>query len=150
MRVKRAVWLGLLLAAAMLGRPIAFLVGYFAALVVPDMTVEAGFNTVRLRLPLFLPLMLAMLAARYGFWRALFHRRLSGVATAEAVARYLDAQRYALLALPVTLAVTVLPMEGNVFGMLFFPLLLVAGLVVEPLCVARSIRNSRGASVTSA
>lgn len=119
----------LLVAAAAVGYPPAFLVAYFFALAAPYFSTERGVNVTAPFLPLFLPLLAVLLAARYGLWR-LLRRWFRGAAGDDAASFFLLAHRPALFSLPITAALCFLDMEGNVFGFLVLPILLLLCLTI--------------------
>ena len=123
--LSRTAWAVYALAAAV-GYPPAFLVAYFCTMASPYGTVAHGTNTVSLVLPVFALFAAAVFFARARLWRFLSRRYRSGIPDPWAV--FLIAHRPCLYVLPVTLAVAVMDMEGNVFGFLIFPLLLVLSL----------------------
>ena len=114
--------------AAAVGYPPAFLAAYFLTMAVPYGTTPRGTNTVSLVLPVFALLAAAVFFARYQLWRVLY-RRFRPQARTDAWTAFLLAHRPCLYVLPATAAIAVIDMEGNVFGFMIFPLLLLLSLV---------------------
>jgi hypothetical protein len=133
---------GLYVLAAAVGYPPAFLAAYFLTMAVPYGTIPRGANTVSLVLPVFALLAAAVFLARYQLWRVLARRYRPRITDAWEV--FLLAHRPCLYVLPVTAAVAVMDMEGNVFGFMIFPLLLVLSLVLGILVQRRLWRKTQG------
>ena len=112
--------------AAAVGYPPAFLAAYFCTMASPYGTVARGTNVVSLVLPVFALFAAAVFFARFALWRFLVRRYRSGIP--DPWEAFLVAHRPCLYVLPVTGAVAVMDMEGNVFGFLIFPLLLALSL----------------------
>ncbi|KHK03669.1 hypothetical protein [Desulfovibrio sp. TomC] len=131
--------------AAAVGYPPAFLTAYFCTMASPYGTVARGTNVVSLVLPVFALFAAAVFLARCQLWRILC-RRFRPQAKTEAWEAFLVAHRPCLFMLPLTGAVAAMDMEGNVFGFLVFPLLLVASLVFGFWVQRRLWQSPRGSA----
>ncbi|WP_428562527.1 MAG: hypothetical protein ACP59X_21635 [Solidesulfovibrio sp. DCME] len=124
-RAGRLLWL----AATAIGYPPAFLVGYMLDAGLPFGAIPQGTNVT---LPIF-PILWAILAllayARFRLWR-LLRRWLRHDTGQDAWARFCLAHRPAALCLPLTLPLCFVPMEGNAFGLLIVPVLLLLTLTI--------------------
>ena len=115
--------------AAVAGHPFFFLVAYFVSAAVPGVYIETATNEGHPNLLFFLPLLALLYFLRYGAW--LLKRRLAHRPTPEeALARFARAHKPALFSLPVTAFLSVAPVEGNAFGFVVLPLLLLLSLVI--------------------
>ena len=129
--------------ATALGYPPAFLFGYMLNYGLPFGTIPQGTNVA---MPLF-PVLAAILAlvayARFRLWR-LLRRRIRHDPGENAWQRFYLAHKPAALCLPLTLPLCFLPMEGNAFGFLILPLLLVLTLTIGAWVQVRLWRRVNG------
>ena len=124
-RAARLLWT----TAAVVGYPPAFLFAYLLDFGLPYGTIPMETNVSMPVFPVLAALLAALAYARYRLWRTL-RRRFRRDDGKDAWLRFGLAHKPAALCLPLTLPLCFAPMEGNVFGFLFFPTLLLLTLVI--------------------
>jgi hypothetical protein len=124
-RAARILWT----TAAVVGYPPAFLFAYLLDFGLPYGTIPMETNVSMPVFPVLAALLAAFAYARYRLWRTL-RRRFRHDDGKDAWLRFGLAHKPAALCLPLTLPLCFAPMEGNVFGFLFFPTLLLLTLVI--------------------
>ncbi|MEA5088322.1 hypothetical protein [Solidesulfovibrio sp.] len=124
-RATRLLWT----TAAVAGYPPAFLFAYLLCLGLPYGTIPTATNVAMPVFPILAALLAAVAFARYRLWRTLRrkYRRDDGT---DAWLRFRLAHKPAALCLPLTLPLCFAPMEGNAFGFVVLPTLLLLTLAI--------------------
>ena len=124
-RAARLLWT----TAAVAGYPPAFLFAYLLCLGLPYGTTPTATNVAMPVFPILAALLAAVAFARYRLWRTLRrkYRRDDGT---DAWLRFRLAHKPAALCLPLTLPLCFAPMEGNAFGFVVLPTLLLLTLAI--------------------
>lgn len=124
-RAARLLWT----TAAIVGYPPAFLFAYMLCLGLPYGTIPTATNVAMPVFPVLAVLLAAVAFARYRLWQAL-RRKFRRDDGKDAWLRFRLAHKPAALCLPLTLPLCFAPMEGNAFGFVILPTLLLLTLVI--------------------
>jgi hypothetical protein len=124
-RAARILWT----TAAVVGYPPAFLFAYMLCLGLPYGTIPTATNVAMPVFPVLAVLLAAIAFARYRLWRAL-RRKFRRDDGTDAWLRFRLAHKPAALCLPLTLPLCFAPMEGNAFGFVVLPTLLLLTLAI--------------------
>jgi hypothetical protein len=126
---KSRCYIIILLIASVIGYPPAFVVSYFLAIATPGLTVDSGVNSFSLVLVFFISLLFTILALRYWLWKCL-RGWIRGDLSKDSWRIFLRAHRSCLYIFPFTVLISCIEMEGNAFGILILPILLIMSLII--------------------
>ena len=126
---KSRFYIVILLIASAIGYPPAFVFSYFLAIKTPGFTVDSGVNSFSIVLIFFIPLLFIILALRYWIWRCL-RSWIKGDISKYSWRIFLKAHQSCLYIFPFTALISCIEMEGNAFGILILPILLIMSLII--------------------
>jgi len=126
---KSRLYIVILLIVSAIGYPPAFVVSYFLAIKTPGLTVDSGVNSFSIVLIFFIPLLFMVLALCYWLWRCL-RGWIKGDIAKDSWRIFLKAHRSCLYIFPFTTLISCIEMEGNAFGLLILPILLIMSLII--------------------
>lgn len=119
----------IMLIAGTTGYPPAFILSYIFAIQITGFTISRGVNSFSIVLMFFIPLLFVVLISRYLLWICL-RTWIRGNVAKNSFILFLKAHRSCVYTFPFTLLVSSVEMEGNAFGILILPILLIMCLIV--------------------
>jgi hypothetical protein len=126
---KSKFYIVILLIASVIGYPPSFVISYILAIKTPGLTVDSGVNSFSIVLIFFIPLLFIFLALRYWLWLCL-RGWVKGDIAKDSWRMFLKAHRSCLYIFPFTVLISCIEMEGNAFGILILPILLIMSLII--------------------